>query len=118
MSKKYTGERFLVEDKIKLIEEYCEQSNQEINGKTIYKGYPIGISGEDIPLLARILCVADSFDAITSKRCYKDATGLERAFNILQEEAGKQFDPYLSIQFIQAVQNGKIRFLINSRGDN
>ncbi len=82
------------------------------------KGYPRGIAGEDIPLLARILCVADSFDAITSKRCYKDATGLERAFNILQEEAGKQFDPYLSIQFIQAVQNGKIRFLVNSRGDN
>ena len=43
MSKKYTGERFSTEYKIKIIEEYYEQSNQEINGKTIYKGYPIGI---------------------------------------------------------------------------
>ena len=81
------------------------------------RGYPRGIAGEDIPLLARILCVADSFDAITSKRCYKEATDLQRAFNIMYEEAGKQFDPYLSVQFVQAIQEGKIRLLVNNRGE-
>lgn len=79
------------------------------------RGYPRGIAGEDIPLLARILCVADSFDAITSKRCYKDATGLEKAFDIMYAEAGKQFDPYLSVQFVQAIKDNKIRFLANNR---
>lgn len=81
------------------------------------RGYPRGIAGEDIPLLARILCVADSFDAITSKRCYKDATGLERAFDIMYAEAGKQFDPVLSVQFVQAIKDAKINVLVNTRGE-
>lgn len=81
------------------------------------RGYPRGIAGEDIPLHARILCVADSFDAITSKRCYKDAVDLQRTFDIMYEEAGKQFDPYLAVQFVQAIKDGKIRFLANSRGE-
>lgn len=82
------------------------------------RGYPRGIGGEDIPLLARILCVADSFDAITSKRCYKEATGLDRAFDIMYAESGKQFDPYLAHQFVKAIQEGKIRFLVNNRPTN
>lgn len=81
------------------------------------RGYPRGIAGEDIPLHARILCVADSFDAITSKRCYKDAVDLQRTFDIMYEEAGKQFDPYLAVQFVQAIKDGKIRFLANNRGE-
>ena len=81
------------------------------------RGYPRGLAGEDIPLLARILCVADSFDAITSKRCYKDATGLEKAFDIMHSEAGKQFDPYLAVQFVQAIKDEKIQLLVNYRGE-
>ena len=41
------------------------------------KGYPMGISGEDIPLCARIMAVADVFDAVSAKRCYRDALPLE-----------------------------------------
>ncbi len=57
------------------------------------KGYPDGLSGEDIPIEARIIKVADVFDALTSKRCYKEAWPLEKAAQFLREGAGTQFDP-------------------------
>ena len=57
------------------------------------KGYPYGISGEEIPLPARIMAVADVFDALISKRCYKSAMPLEKAYAIIREESGTHFDP-------------------------
>ena len=57
------------------------------------KGYPYGISEEEIPLCARIMAVADVFDALTSKRCYKNAMPLEKAYAIIREESGTHFDP-------------------------
>ena len=71
-------------------------------------GYPRRIGGEDIPLLARILCIADSFDAMTSRRCYKEAVSLERGICILQEEAGHQFDPKLVPVFVAELKRGGI----------
>ncbi|MFH1487749.1 MAG: HD-GYP domain-containing protein [Pseudomonadota bacterium] len=59
------------------------------------KGYPGGLAGDDIPLIARIISVADTFDAITSSRAYRDARSAEKAFTILEEVAGKQLDPVL-----------------------
>jgi putative two-component system response regulator len=56
-------------------------------------GYPLGLSGEDIPLAARITAVADVFDALTSRRPYKPPFPLNRCFEIMQEERGKHFDP-------------------------
>ncbi len=56
-------------------------------------GYPHGLAGEDIPLEARICAVADVFDALTSKRPYKDAWSNEQAFELLQRQAGPKFDP-------------------------
>lgn len=56
-------------------------------------GYPYGTSGEDIPLSARIMAVADFYDALTSSRSYKKAYSSEKTFSILQEEAGRSFDP-------------------------
>ena len=56
-------------------------------------GYPDGIKGEDIPLAARIMAVADVFDALISKRVYKDAMGIENAYAILNKDAGVHFDP-------------------------
>lgn len=58
-------------------------------------GYPEGRSGEQIPLSARIMAVADVFDALVSKRVYKDAMTVDRAYQILSEGAGKHFDPEL-----------------------
>lgn len=71
------------------------------------KGYPYGISGEEIPLCARIMAVADVFDALTSKRCYKNAMPLEKAYSIISEESGTHFDPLVADAFFAAAQNGE-----------
>ena len=75
------------------------------------KGYPRRIAGEDIPLSARILGIADAFDAMISKRCYKQAQPLEKVIAILQEEAGKQFDPKLVPVFVKAIEEEKIKVI-------
>jgi len=59
-------------------------------------GYPTGLKGEEIPLPARIMAVADVFDALVSERCYKAAMPPEQAFRIIEEESGRQFDPDLT----------------------
>jgi hypothetical protein len=56
-------------------------------------GYPDGLHGDEIPLGARIIAVADTFDAITSARPYRDAAPHQKAIDILREEAGTQLDP-------------------------
>ena len=66
------------------------------------KGYPYGICGEEIPLCARIMAVADVFDALTSKRCYKSAMPLEKACAIIKEESGTHFDPAVVEAFFAA----------------
>lgn len=64
------------------------------------KGYPDGLSGEDIPFLARIVSIADTVDAITSSRPYRSAGTFERVLEELQKCAGTQFDPVLVKAFI------------------
>ena len=66
------------------------------------KGYPIGLSGENIPLSARIMAIADVFDALVSKRSYKDGFPLDKAMNIIVEESGTHFDPQLVKVFVAA----------------
>lgn len=56
-------------------------------------GYPYHLAGEEIPLSARIMAVVDVFDALTSKRVYKDAYSLDKAYNILNSSSGSHFDP-------------------------
>ncbi len=73
------------------------------------RGYPRRIAGENIPLSARILCVADSFDAMTTRRCYKDVIPEDRALEILEEEAGRQFDPKLVQIFVCGMREGRIQ---------
>lgn len=64
-------------------------------------GYPEGLSGEDIPLCARIMAVADVFDALISKRCYKKAMSVEKAYSIIEESSGSHFDPVVAEAFIK-----------------
>jgi len=62
-------------------------------------GYPNGTSGEDIPLSARIVAIADVFDALTSERPYKKAWTVEKTMALIESEAGKHFDPSLVPKF-------------------
>ena len=64
------------------------------------KGYPRGLKGEEIPIEGRIVSVADVFDALTTARPYKEAWSVERAIDLLKEEAGEHFDPELVPLFI------------------
>jgi len=72
------------------------------------RGYPRHISGQDIPLYARILCVADTFDAMTSDRIYRKSRPTEVALQIMQDQAGKQFDPKLADVFVREFRAGRI----------
>lgn len=59
------------------------------------KGYPMGLKEDEIPLSARIMSIADVFDAVSQKRCYRDAMPLEDCFEIIQKGKGWDFDPLL-----------------------
>lgn len=65
-------------------------------------GYPDGLRGEDIPLSARILSVSDAFDAMVSDRPYRKAMSVKHALNALRDNAGRQFDPGVVGQFLEA----------------
>ncbi len=67
-------------------------------------GYPYGLKGEDIPLVGRIVAIADVFDALTSKRPYKDAWPVEDAVAFLNEQKGRHFDPELVDCFIDNLE--------------
>ncbi|QUH26812.1 HD domain-containing phosphohydrolase [Serpentinicella alkaliphila] len=71
------------------------------------KGYPEGLSGLHIPLAARIVSIADVFDALTSRRVYKDSIGFEESVKIINEGSGTQFDPQLVRVFNNALQKFK-----------
>lgn len=74
------------------------------------RGYPEGLSGEEIPLAARIMSIADVYDAISTKRVYKDAFPQEKCVAIIKEGRGTQFDPVIVDAFLETVDTfNKIR---------
>lgn len=73
-------------------------------------GYPDKLKGEDIPLGARMITVADSFDAMTSDRAYRKAYPKEKAISILSDEKGKQFDPEIVDTFMELIlRHGEVK---------
>ena len=80
------------EDKfLEYSKEICAAHHERWDGK----GYPGGLRAEEIPLSARVLSIVDVYDALVSKRCYKDAFSFEEAKRMIIEGAGTQFDPQL-----------------------
>ena len=75
-------------------------------------GYPCGLKGEEIPLSARIMAVADVFDALVSKRSYKEGFPFEKAMSIIQEGSGSHFDPKIAQAFIDA--SDEVRRVMNT----
>ncbi|MDD5655518.1 MAG: HD domain-containing protein [Candidatus Omnitrophica bacterium] len=70
-------------------------------------GYPNGLRGADIPLFGRIVSVADVFDALTSKRPYKEAYGFDEAVELIKEGSGTQFDPAVVRAFLKRIEKIK-----------
>lgn len=64
-------------------------------------GYPDGLYGEKIPLCARVVAVADVFDAVSQDRCYRPAMSLDESFAIIEQGAGTQFDPLIAEAFLR-----------------
>lgn len=94
------------EEQISFASDIAMYHHEKWNGS----GYPKGLMGEDIPLSARIMAIADVFDALVSKRCYKDAMPVEEAFRIIEEESGTHFDPELVEVFLKNKERYKVIF--------
>lgn len=90
-----------VDDKdfVRIAVNIAHYHHERYNGK----GYPDGLAGEQIPVEARIMALADVFDALVSKRCYKEAFSFEKAASIIKESLGTQFDPVLGKLFLDCI---------------
>jgi PAS domain S-box-containing protein len=98
----YIGYKILSGSKLpilKMAAEIAYGHHERYNGG----GYPRNVSGEDIPLCARIVSVADVFDALISDRVYKKAWDLERVVELFAQEKGKQFDPKIAALLLENI---------------
>lgn len=75
------------------------------------KGYPDGLKNSEIPFLSKIICIADSFDAMTTDRPYRKGMSVETAIEQLEKYAGTQFDKQLSEVFVHLVKNNIIKVI-------
>lgn len=94
-------EELLGEDADPLLLQIAKEVTQFHHEKWNGKGYPKGLIGEKIPLAARIMAVADVFDALISKRVYKEPISVDEAFNIIKIDSGKHFDPEIAEVFLE-----------------
>lgn len=78
------------------------------------KGYPDGLKGEEIPIIARILCLADSFDAMTSNRIYRRRLSDQQVLDEIKRCAGTQFDPYLAEVFCDLIDIGEMKAITHN----
>lgn len=83
-------------DFVRVAENVAHYHHEKVNGT----GYPHGLKGEEIPIEARIMALADVFDALVSKRCYKEAFSYEKAYEIIENDAGTHFDKQLAEVFL------------------
>jgi len=81
------------------------------------KGYPRGLAGERIPLVARIMAVADTFDAMTSRRVYRSNLDLEYTLKEIENNKGTQFDPNVVNTFLRLIEEGNIKILTQTSSE-
>ncbi len=102
MGLRILGDLTFMKDSIRIVHEHHERYDGH--------GYPSGLRDQEIDLLARIVCVADSFDAMTSKRPYrKTAMTQKEAVQELRDKAGTQFDPEIVEVFVSLLEQGALR---------
>ena len=82
-----------------------ELHHEHVDGR----GYPYGLSGDKIPLMARIIAAADTLDAMTTNRPYQSGKDLEFSMSLIRKLAGTKFDPAVVDALEAAVEHGKIR---------
>lgn len=92
------------------ISKFVRQHQEWYNGN----GYPDGLKRDEIPIVARIVSVADTFDAITSDRPYRKKRSGEAALKEIKERAGIQFDPQIVDAFVRAYNRGKIKNVLTN----
>ncbi|WP_051412237.1 HD-GYP domain-containing protein [Halonatronum saccharophilum] len=111
----------LMEAEYRLIKEHSKIGSEILSGNERFKaiegivkyhheyydglGYPEGLSGDNIPIGARILSIIDAFDTITSDRCYKKAQSIDKGINELIRCSGTQFDPEIVEVFLKVLRN-------------
>jgi DNA-directed RNA polymerase subunit RPC12/RpoP len=76
------------------------------------RGYPEGLSGESIPLIARVVGICDAFDAMTSTRPYRQGIPIEKALSIIKGAAGNQFDADLSARMVRMGTEGRLNHVV------
>ena len=86
-------------DLLRMAKEVALTHHEKWNGE----GYPRGLVGEEIPLVGRIIAIADVFDALTTQRPYKQAWPVDKALNFIKDEKGKHFDPALVDIFLDNI---------------
>lgn len=96
------GAKILGNSKAKILQ-IAQQIALSHHEKWNGKGYPQGLSGENIPMVGRIVALADNFDALTSKRPYKEPYPLELAIEIIKKERGQHFDPDVVDIFLENI---------------
>jgi len=84
-----------------------ELHHEALNGR----GYPYGLKGDEVPLLARVIAVADTFDALTTNRPYQKAHDPLEALRIIQTLSGQRLDPRAVAAILAVYQRGEIRIL-------
>lgn len=89
------------DERISKISKIIRHHHERFDGK----GYPSGLKGTAIPLLARIIAIADSYDAMTSDRPYRKAIDADTALMEIQKHSGSQFDPVLAEKFVSLMRN-------------
>ena len=87
------------------IKEGAKSHHEKYDGS----GYPEGLKGQDIPFVARIICCADCFDAMASKRVYKEPFTQDVIINEFERCSGTQFDPEIAKVVIDLISSGKLR---------
>ena len=88
--------QMVTEEFLKTASDMARYHHEKWNGK----GYPVGLKGTDIPLSARILAVTDVFDALVSKRQYKEGMSIDEAFAIMEKDRGEGFEPEILDVFL------------------
>ena len=91
-----TFKTLLSDEAYRITYDIARYHHEKWNGK----GYPKGLQQEEIPLCARIMAVADVFDAVSEKRCYRDAMPIEQCFKIIEQGKGTDFEPAIVEAFM------------------